>query len=145
MQNSNLNFRMINFMKYKWLYFVVSALVIVPGLISLSTFGLKLGVDFTGGVRWELQFEKDVDAGQLQKIIGENGVVASSVVSSGEKRYLIKAKSIEEEKRGTVKEIVEKEFGKATELRFELVGPLLGRELLNRRIYFSSKIEIILN
>jgi len=58
---------MINFMKYKWLYFVVSALVIVPGLISLSTFGLKLGVDFTGGVRWELQFEKDVDAGQLYR------------------------------------------------------------------------------
>ena len=51
---------MINFLKYKWLYLLISFLVIIPGLISLIFFGLKPSVDFTGGTVWEIKFEKSI-------------------------------------------------------------------------------------
>ena len=40
---------MIDWMKYRYLYLAFSLLIIIPGLFSLFTYGLKLSVDFTGG------------------------------------------------------------------------------------------------
>ncbi len=125
---------MINFMKYKWIYFLISSAVIVPGLISLFVFGLKPSIDFTGGSRWELGFEKDVKVEELGKIINEEEVEVSSIVTTGAKRYLIKMKFIEEKQRVALKERIEKNFGKVEELRFETIGPVLGRELLVKTV-----------
>lgn len=125
---------MINFMKYRGLYFLLSAAVIVPGLLSLVRFGLKPGIDFTGGTRWELQFEKSVGAEDVRKILAAGGVDVAAVVSTGKDRLLVKAKFLEEAVRATLKSQLEKELGKVSEIRFEAVGPLLGRELLLKTV-----------
>ena len=117
-------------MKYKWIYLLISSAVIVPGLISLLVFGLKPSIDFTGGSRWELSFEKDVKVEDLRGVLNEEKVEVSSVVTTGAKRYLIKMKFIDEKERVALKAKVAKNFGKVTELRFETIGPVLGRELL---------------
>jgi preprotein translocase subunit SecF len=49
----------------KWLWFIISILLIGPGIIFLSLGGLKPGIDFTGGSQLEL------------KINGGNNVVES--------------------------------------------------------------------
>lgn len=121
---------MINFMKYKWFYFLISLLVIGPGIASLGFFGLKLGIDFTGGSRWELSFEKEVKAEDLRKQMSEASVEVTSVVFTGPQRLLVKTKFIEEEKRATLRAQIEKNLGPFAETRFETVGPLLGKELL---------------
>ena len=48
---------MIHFMKYYWVYFVISGLVIILGLYSLLNYGLKLSIDFTGGTLLEFQLQ----------------------------------------------------------------------------------------
>ncbi len=48
----------MNFMKYKWLYFLISAFIIIPGIYSLVKYGLALSVDFTGGTVLELKFKQ---------------------------------------------------------------------------------------
>ncbi len=40
---------MFDLMRYKYLFFFISLLVILPGLFSLARYGLKLSIDFTGG------------------------------------------------------------------------------------------------
>lgn len=125
---------MINFMKYKWIYFLISSAVIVPGLISLLVFSLKPSIDFTGGSRWELGFEKDIKVEELKAVLNEEKVEVSSIVTTGLKRYLIKMKFIEEKQRVTLKDKIEKDFGKVTEIRFETIGPILGRELLVKTV-----------
>jgi preprotein translocase subunit SecF len=42
--------------KYRYIYFGISLLVIVPGIIALILWGLPLGIDFTGGSLLEVQF-----------------------------------------------------------------------------------------
>ena len=56
----------MNWMKYKWLYFLLSGLVIIPGMISLIFFGLKPSIDFTGGALLEYRFEKEIDKEEKQ-------------------------------------------------------------------------------
>src|SRR5256714_2601326 len=40
---------MIDLLKYRYVYFLISALIILPGLVFIGLGGLKPGIDFTGG------------------------------------------------------------------------------------------------
>ena len=118
---------MIDFMKYKKIYFLISGLVLVPGIISLLAFGLKPSIDFTGGALWEIKLTQEIDTNQLE-------FEFSSVQKTGENTLLFKMKPISEEEKNEIKnEIVEK-FGEIEEIRFETVGPTLGRELLRKTL-----------
>jgi preprotein translocase subunit SecF len=46
----------MNIIKFRYIYFGISLLVIIPGIIALILWGLPLGIDFTGGSLLEVQF-----------------------------------------------------------------------------------------
>ena len=50
----------MNIVKNKNLFFLISGLIIIPGLVSFVLFGLKLSIDFTGGSRLEFSYKKNV-------------------------------------------------------------------------------------
>jgi preprotein translocase subunit SecF len=123
-------------MKYKWLYFLVSLLAIVPGLFSLFKWGLNPSVDFTGGSLLELEFEKEVkkeDLPEIKSLIEENGFEVNSIQFSGEKRLLFKTQPLAREDVSSITvAIAQKKNEKPIELRFDTVGPTLGKELLEK-------------
>ena len=47
----------MNLIKYRYLYFAISLLVIIPGVLALIFWKLPLGIDFTGGSLLEVQFQ----------------------------------------------------------------------------------------
>jgi len=110
----------INFMKHKLLYLAISSLVIVPGIISLFVWGLKPAIDFTGGSLWEIRFNEQVSLSEL----GDN------FQNSGDNQFLVRLKPTSEEEKNKMGEELERKFGKFEEIRFETVGPTLGKELL---------------
>lgn len=63
---------MIRFMKYKPLYLIISVVAILPGFISLLTFGLKPSIDFTGGSLLELKLsdQRQATSAASAKIVG---------------------------------------------------------------------------
>jgi preprotein translocase subunit SecF len=46
----------MNIIKNRYLYFAISLIVIIPGVIALFLWGLPLGIDFTGGSLLEVRF-----------------------------------------------------------------------------------------
>ena len=86
---------MVDLMGKKWWFFILSLLIIIPGIFSLSLYGLKLGVDFTGGALLEYKFEKSLDKEEIRSIVSEKGVEVSAVLDSGENNYIIKTKRVE--------------------------------------------------
>jgi preprotein translocase subunit SecF len=46
----------MNIIKYRYVYFAISLLVIIPGLLGLIFWKFPLGIDFTGGSLLEVQF-----------------------------------------------------------------------------------------
>lgn len=127
----------MRFMKYKWLYFLISAVVILPGLFSLIKWGLKPSIDFTGGTLLELEFSS-IASNKLSAIsesLKDLKIDYSSVQTSGEKRILIKAKPITREDVSSIIGTVAKKVDeKPIELRFDTVGPTLGKELIKKTI-----------
>lgn len=128
----------MNWMKFKFLYFALSLLVLIPGITSLFLHGLRPSIDFTGGALLELKFEKEIRIlgdEEIKKVIEEKGFEASSVQSSGEKTLLVRMKPISKDDVATIKTALAEKFGEMPEeLRFETVGPTLGKELLLKTI-----------
>src|SRR5581483_10454961 len=123
--------------RYRW--FALSLLVIVPGLISLIFFGLKLGIDFTGGTAWEMEFQKPLDPGAIVPVLGPHGYADSVVQQVGQPNqhaYLIRMKELTEGS-SVKKEIADditKTIGPFTELQFSSVGGALSTEIRTRAI-----------
>jgi preprotein translocase subunit SecF len=128
----------MNFMRFKWLYFALSLLVLIPGIASLFLHGLRPSIDFTGGALLELKFEQDTKIlgyEEIKSLIEEQGFDVSSVQSSGEKTLLVRLKPISKDDVATIKTALAEKFGEMPEeLRFETVGPTLGKELLLKTI-----------
>ncbi|PIU03950.1 protein translocase subunit SecF [Candidatus Shapirobacteria bacterium CG08_land_8_20_14_0_20_39_18] len=122
---------MINFMKFKWLYFLLSAIVLVPGIISLLLFGLKPSIDFTGGSLLEYRFDQKVDQSKIESVLKDKKINYSSIQLSGENTYLIRAASLDAQMGTVIKTALEEQLKQTPqEFRFENVGPILGQELL---------------
>ena len=99
------NYNTIDWMKYKFVYFLISGVILLSGVYGLFKWGLKLGIDFTGGVVVEYQLPDG-------NIINEKfGVKNDSEIQKI--RESIKNKN-------------------AKELRFETVGPSIGPELVKK-------------
>jgi len=109
----------------------------LPGVFSLIKWGLRPSIDFTGGTLLELEFTQAI--GDKQKVISEAlnelEIEYSSIQLSGEKRILIKAKPItREDVSSIIGTVAEKAGEKLSELRFDTVGPILGKELIKKTI-----------
>jgi preprotein translocase subunit SecF len=123
---------MINLMKYKTLYFVLSLIMILPGLYFLFTNGLKLGIDFTGGALLEYRLEKSVTANELREKISGQGVEVGQINTSGVNTYIIKTKPLDQEKINSIKNTLSQNYGNIEERRIENIGPTIGKELQNK-------------
>ena len=127
-------FRLVE--KRKW-YFLLSALVILPGLVamiySLATTGLpfKLAIDFTGGSIWELSFDQAIQPSDLRQIFVDAGYGDTAVTTIGDGKTLqIRLKNIEEDEKIKLTEAIKAAFGEGVvERQFSAVGPAIGQEV----------------
>ena len=63
---------MIDIVRHRHLYFLISAVLIIPGLISLLLpGGLRPGIDFTSGSILTVRFTQAVDQGALYHVVGK--------------------------------------------------------------------------
>jgi preprotein translocase subunit SecF len=123
----------INFMKYPVIYFLISALFLVPGIFSLATAGLVPAIDFSGGSLIELQFAEPVTETQIRTEMPAE-IEIGNLQSSGPNAYLMRTKPISMEQNELLKTSLAGSFGEVEELRFETIGPTLGAELLRKTI-----------
>jgi preprotein translocase subunit SecF len=113
-----------------WWYFF-SGLLAVAGAVALSLWGLRFGLDFTGGSLMAVDFKgtrPSVDA--IQKSLEPLSLGTVVVQPTGSNGELIRFRDVTEE---THQQILEKlkttGGGEVAELRFESVGPIIGSEL----------------
>jgi len=128
---------MIDLMKFKYLYFLISLLVIIPGIISLALYGLRLSIDFTGGTLLEVKSEKlkvksDID--KIKSIFNTEKVEIGSVQRTGLGTYLFRTRTIDSKRKDQLLILARKHYPDLSEVRFETVGPVIGKELTIKAI-----------
>lgn len=124
-----------NFIKIRKYWYLLSLLVIVPGLISLGVRGLNKSIDFTGGSMLELKFEQKVDTGDVGAVLKDAGLAEASVVQEGSGNVImIRTKHLSQKESTSLLQSIEKKLGGFTPLLNETVGPTIGKELRNKAI-----------
>jgi preprotein translocase subunit SecF len=88
---------MIDFVGKKYWFFLVSAIIIIPGIISLIAFGLKMGVDFSSGTALTVQFENTVELSQLRQELSDLGYPKAVVQPTGDNEFFIRLEELSSE------------------------------------------------
>lgn len=135
---------MSSLMRFKFLYFIFSLLIILPGLYFLVTSGLKLGIDFTGGALLEYQFERNISASDLQKQISSQGIEVGQITPASDNTFIIRTKPVEQNKISKLKLNLNEKFGNVIDRRVEFVGPVIGSELRQKAIIGVALASLVI-
>ena len=110
-------------------WFLVSAVVIAIGLVSLVSRGLNLGIDFKGGTVWE--FERNgLSVGKTRDAVGKLGIKDVKVQTVGGSRVRVQGPKTE----GTERENVTAGLAKLAKIKnnevsVSFVGPSWGKDV----------------
>ena len=125
-----------DFMKRKSLWFGISAVLLLPGVVAIiycmMTWGtpLRLGIDFTGGTLAQLTFKEAVTAQEVKELVAATGHKEAQVQIADGKTALIRTPAMSSEERQKMLDAIKAKKGEFTADRFESVGPTVGKELL---------------
>jgi preprotein translocase subunit SecF len=118
----------------RFIWYALSLLVILPGIISLATRGLNLGIDFTGGSLLDVRFARAVETREVRQVLADFGLEKSLIQKSGPSSFIIRTRALDENESGKVVAALNSRLGGMTLLRNEKVGPVIGKELTQKAI-----------
>lgn len=133
----------LNIIGKRNIWFILSLLIIIPGIVSMIyhwvTVGspLNLGIDFTGGNLINIEFKKDVTVGQIRSALDSVNLGKSVIQMSGSKTVLLRTPVLDDKKQeDLLKALSDKvsPFDRA-KMRIDKVGPVIGSELTRNAIY----------
>lgn len=127
---------MINFTKYRKLYYFFSMLLILASLTAVFSFGLKLGIEFNGGSLLELKFDQArLTNREIKEKLADLNLGEIVIQPTGESGVFLRLKHIDEP---THQNILAK-LANVQEQHFETIGPIIGQELKQK-----TQVAIIL-
>lgn len=122
--------------KWSALWYALSALMIGLSIAFLSIWGLKQGIDFTGGSLLAARYETRPSPIEIQRNLDEAKLDIGSIVIQpvGTTDVQIRLKNLTEDQHQKVLAALKVNNQKVTELRFDAIGPVIGQELRDKSI-----------
>ena len=121
--------------KNRKIFYAISIILVLASFISIGIWGLKPGIDFTGGTLLEVSYTETRPA---QEIISATLAVIDPAVSvrpTGTDGYIIRMKTIDQAQKTIVMDALSfKGSQTITEKRFDSIGPLLGAEAIRKSL-----------
>jgi len=137
---------MVEIIKNRKWSFALSGILVGLSFLALVVWGLKPGIDFTGGSLVEVEFAQNrPEITAVQEALGTTfGDVL--VQTSGDKQYIFKLKFLSPEEHQNLLGILQTTFGQGenvmTENRTETIGPAVS-EVLKRRSASAGVVVVI--
>lgn len=140
-------FDRLDFVKYKNVFFAISSILIVLGLVIMFVFKLNLGIDFSSGSRIEVMADKALTTAEIEDQLDKLNVKADDIIISGDNQEVaaIRIKGdLSQDKINSIKAEFETTYGHDPNV--SSVSPTIGKELAKNAIYalIFSSIGIIL-
>ena len=122
--------------KYRYVSYTISAFLILASCIALAGYGLKQGIEFTGGSLMALRFEERPSSSEVEQILRESVPEIGSVIiqPAGEKDIQIRLKALTEDEHQKATLGLKAKWASVQELRFDAIGPVIGQELRTKSI-----------
>lgn len=126
--------------RFHYIFFFISGALIAASIFALLNYGLKPGIDFTGGTFWQIKFETNGQQPAISDIASffENELnIKNATVYSEEtsRSFIVRLSHISEEQHQNFLNKLNEKFGSVEELRYETIGSTIGAELKNKAIW----------
>jgi len=131
----------VDFLGRRKIGLAVSATVLIVCLLSIFVFrGIELGIDFTGGVELQVEFDQDMQIAELRETLGTLGydMVVQNFGDEPRREYLVRIGLMEgvdnqEVALSTRKLLLDSFADQGVNIaRVDVVGPTVGGELRNK-------------
>lgn len=110
-------------MQKRNIWFTFSGLFVLASILAVLIFGLKPGIDFTGGSLIEIEFtDTRPPMGEIRDLLGTIDLSGANVQSAGEKGVLLRMPFISEEQHQTILKTLRDRFAGSDDVVVESVG-----------------------
>jgi len=109
-------------------FFLIAGLVILVCIISLVTFGLKAGIEFSSGSIVTVGFEQEVDQDDLKQELASLGYTNALIQHTGGGDFIIRTHELTSEDKISLEDALAEKFGHLSETEFNSVSPMIAAE-----------------
>lgn len=122
--------------KWRKIWFLISAVLIGLSIVSIAVWGLKFGIDFTGGSLAEIKFlQQSPTVPDLRSALSGLELGDVNIQPSADNQVIFRFQFLDEDKKGQVLDTLATNFGSIEEMRFDSIGPIIGQELQSKTLY----------
>lgn len=128
-------------------FYVVSGIIVVFALAALLMWGLKFGIDFTGGSLLEVSYTENVPtASEVSSALSSVGIPDASARPTGTSGYIIRTPFLSAEKYAEAKTALSGANGQwpLEEKEYTSIGPTIGSELQTRALLAVVLVLVVI-
>ncbi len=123
----------MNIIGYRKIWYTISGILIIPGIIALFVWGLKPGIDFKGGTIIETKFSQNTSVDQVKNGLGELQLKNLTVQTTSPNTFFIRTEPITQDQHSKIGESLIK-VGENQELSYQTVGPTVSNDLKTKAV-----------
>lgn len=134
----------MNIMKFRPLFFIISLTLILASTYSIFKWNFKKSIDFSGGSAWQIILPNVSENSKIENIFKDANISLASITKGDNQVFSLKFENIntdQKNKLDTSFKAIDTDF---KELKFETLGPSLGKELLKKTIYAIILSSLVL-
>ena len=124
-----------DFIKNRRIVYIISAVIILIGLISIIFQGFNYGIDFAGGTLLQIRFDKSVSTTEVRNVLSEFNLSQSTIQNLSDNEFVIRTEKIDSEQRKEILSAFKENLTDLEILRVETVGPVVGENLKKLALY----------
>jgi preprotein translocase subunit SecF len=134
--------------KYRKIFYILTALLVLSSMGSIALFGLNFGIDFTGGSLVEIHYTgESPDKAILESGIASLSLGGFSLRQTGDspagEGYILRTQTLSEESRQAVFAVFSQNgVYQVTQDRLDTVGPIIGKELRDKAFVAIALVGI---
>ncbi|MFC2014718.1 protein translocase subunit SecF [Chloroflexota bacterium] len=119
---------MFNIITKRFWYFLISIIVIVVCVVSLATFRLKPGIEFSSGSVMTVGFEQQLETAELQQALADSGYASAIIQQIGDEDFLIRLPKLGSGDKTELEASLSSAFNSIVVKEFDSVSPMVATE-----------------
>lgn len=115
-------------------WYVLSGVLVGGSLVLVAVFGLKQGIDFTGGSLLSVRFSTRPTPVEAEASLSKLGLGEIVIQPVGDTDMNFRLKTLDESTHQQIISALNASYGTTTELQFNSIGPSIGAELRTKSV-----------
>ena len=135
---------MYKIIQHRKIFYILSGVLLIPGIVCVIIFGLHFGIDFTGGTLVEYDRTTTFSLSDVQKFLTDNKYEGATAQLLGNSKVQLKLKTLDQAGHEKITADFTKTFSDAKEVSYASIFPSISSELRKKSIMATVFVFIMI-